>query len=246
MNKIYYVYVVEDREGIQYVGVRGHKDPYNDTYMGSYTSTTYNPVKKVIIALFLSKEEAYKYEIHLHEKYNVGVSASFANKAKAHSTKFNVEGLPKTEAQIQSAIEVGKQYGKVNFLGKHHTAKTKALMSKKAKERPRQPHKQSTKNKLSVKRKGINNPFYGRTHTEATKAKQRAASIGNKHNADNITYIFIHKSGDEFVGTRQEFKDNFNYPKTCDCIFSSTGTTYTYKGWRLSCLLRENHYQNHY
>lgn len=202
MSKIYYVYVLKDEQGIQYIGVRGHKDPYNDTYMGSYTSSIYNPIKKTIIALFLSKEEAYKYEIHLHNKYNVGVSSKFANKCKAHSTKFSVEGIAKTEAQIQSSKQNARRVG--------------------------------------LKHKGVNNPFYGKSHTAETKARQRAAMLGNKNNADLCQYLFLNKNGTEFIGTRQEFKTKFNFNKNSDCLFKSSGTTYTYKGWRASCLINLN------
>jgi len=241
MTKIYYVYVVEDSKGIQYIGVRGHKDPYNDSYTGSYTLDTYKPIKKTILALFLSKEEAYKYEIYLHDKYNVGISKDFANKAKAHSTKFNTEGIPKTDKQIESAIEVGKMYGKVNFLGKHHTAKTKALIAKKAKERSRNPHTQDTKNKLSKLRSGINNPFFGKKHTEESKERIGLASKGNKYIADSLEYLFIHKDGSEFQGSREQFKIKYNLNKNADCLFRYSGSTYTYKGWKVSCLLY-NHF----
>lgn len=64
-----------------------------------------------------------------------------------------------------------------------------------------------------------------------------AASLGNKHNADTTKYKFVHKDGTIFEGDRDHFKKQFNFNKNADCLFRWSGTTYTYKGWKVSCLI---------
>lgn len=102
MKRYHYVYYSYEEWGRGYIGVRSSSVPpeVDTDYFGSFTDKSFKPTKKIIIAVFSTREEAAKAEIMLHDFFDVHLNEHFANKAKAHSTKFWY-GRPRTSAEKQ-------------------------------------------------------------------------------------------------------------------------------------------------
>jgi hypothetical protein len=114
MKKYYYTYYsyevgIENCRG--YIGKRECVClPEEDVkYFGTFKDKTFNPVNKIIIGVFETREEALKSEVHLHYLFNVSKEPHFANKAKQTSTKFSY--CPKTE---EVSGEFNSMFGKKN------------------------------------------------------------------------------------------------------------------------------------
>lgn len=92
----HYVYeTYSEDDGRRYIGCRScHGLPQEDPYVGSHKDRSYHPTCKTILQEFPTREEALKFEIYLHELYDVGRNPEFANRAKQTSTKFDTTGCP--------------------------------------------------------------------------------------------------------------------------------------------------------
>lgn len=82
---------------MKYIGVRSSEClPHEDSnYWGSSKHLPVNVKdthKKRILNTFLTRKEAVQHEIFLHNKYDVGISEMFYNKAKQTSTGFDTAG----------------------------------------------------------------------------------------------------------------------------------------------------------
>ncbi len=85
-------------------------------------------------------------------------------------------------------------------------------------------HSEETKRKMSECRKGENNSFYGKTHTEKTKDKMR------------IHFNIYHKDHGEFINTTyEEMKGKFPeiFKNRAKVLNVANGKSYSYKGWVL-------------
>jgi hypothetical protein len=124
--KYYYTYYSYEEYGRGYIGSRKCEClPENDIgYFGSYTDKTFKPKQKIILAIYRTREEAIEAEILLHEFYDVSNNPHFANRARATSTGFYIEG--------ESARENGKRIKELG-LGFHGLSKEeKSKNAKKA------------------------------------------------------------------------------------------------------------------
>ena len=87
----YYVYYSYEEWGRGYIGSKpsGYQgNPEDDPYMGSFKDKTFNPSKKIILAVFSNPEECLQAECELHEFFKVDVNPHFANLARQTSTGF--------------------------------------------------------------------------------------------------------------------------------------------------------------
>lgn len=106
IKKIYYVYYSYEEFGRGYIGYRKcpeNKTPETDKYLGSYKDNTFNPTKKIILFLDLSKEEALEIEIKLHKFYDIDNNPHFANRSKQKSARFSFSTNGKV--RINNGIE---------------------------------------------------------------------------------------------------------------------------------------------
>lgn len=125
-KEYYYTYYSYEEWDRGYIGSRGCDClPEEDiTYFGSYTDKTFKPKQKIILAIYETREEAIKSEISLHEFYDVANNPHFANRSRATSTGFYIEG--------ESAKQNGKRIKELG-LGIHGLSKEeKSKNAKKA------------------------------------------------------------------------------------------------------------------
>ena len=144
MSKHFYVYYSYEEFGRGYIGSRGCKClPEEDfKYYGSFRDKNFNPTQKIILGVYESRKDAYEAEILLHEFYDVARNPHFANRCKALSSGFTVEGVP-----INKGIKKSEEFRK--------------LISESNK---RRIVSDETRKKLSDNQKG-------RRHSEETKRK---------------------------------------------------------------------------
>ena len=134
--------------------------------------------KYKIIHIYDNRKSAIEMEIKLHNKFNVGISEKFYNRAKQTSTGFDTTGM-----SFQFSEEHKRKMSS-SSIGRKHTEETKDKISIINKGRK---HTEETKDKISIANKGkiksletrsklsISNK--GKIRTEETKDK---ISIANK------------------------------------------------------------------
>ena len=255
MKKSHYTYLLYNGKQF-YIGVRSceglPEEDYN--YLGSSTDKAFKNsiVAKTILRVFKTRKEASLHEIKLHQFHDVGVNPKFANKAKATSTGFCRKGLKhskETLAKISASSKGRKLSAEAKAKlyaankGRKHTEKTKAKLSAANKGKK---HTAESKAKMSAASKG-------RKHSEKTRAKLSAVNKGKKLSrehkdklsaakkglnhpkADHTVYMFSHKNGETFTGTRFEFTEKY---KICvGPLFKKRHYRFTAKGWRATCKL---------
>ncbi len=157
--KHHYIYYSYEEFGRGYIGSRSCDcAPEGDSgYFGSYRDKSFKPTNKVILATYSTREEALSEEIILHKAYDVGRNPQFANRAKATSTGFCVEGLTHSEGTKQKIREAN--------LGKNHT--------------------EGTRQRLSEINSGSNHPRFGKTNSDEHKQKIRESNTGKKHSEEH-------------------------------------------------------------
>ena len=80
---------------------------------------------------------------------------------------------------------------------------------------------------------GENNPNYGKTLNHRQRKILSNSQLGTKnHNYDYTIYHFVHKSGDTFVGTRNDFYKKFDLDARSVRKFIR-GKFKTIAGWKL-------------
>lgn len=85
-------------------------------------------------------------------------------------------------------------------------------------------HSEETKRKMSKDRRGENNSFYGKTHTEELKDKQR------------VHFDIYHRDYGEFINTTfEEMKERYPdiFVNRSKVLNLANGKIYSYKGWVL-------------
>jgi len=204
MKKYHYIYYSWEQWGRGYIGVRSCEClPEEDkTYFGSYRDKTFNPTEKTILQVFLTRKEANNAEIVLHNFYNVGANSHFANKAKATSAGFCVQGMPQSEEHKR---KIGKTNSKIMkgkpspWKGKSFSTESKNKISKakrginlseEHKEKLRVAstgfkHSEESKLKMSKVQKGRVSPMKGRKTSDETKKKQSEAKKGKTFSQDH-------------------------------------------------------------
>ena len=199
MSKHFYIYYSYEEFGRGYIGSRGCKClPEEDfKYYGSFHDKTFKPTQKIIIGVYESRKDAYEVEILLHEFYDVARNPHFANRCKALTTGFTVEGVP-----INKGIKKSDEFRKLisesnkrrivsdetrkklsdNQKGRKHSEETKRKVGAASKGRQ---HTEEYKKKKSLEVNGEKNPMYGGTHTPEAREKigaaQRGKTISEEH-----------------------------------------------------------------
>lgn len=199
MSKHFYVYYSYEEFSRGYIGSRGCKClPEEDSkYYGSFRDKNFNPTQKIILGVYESRKDAYEAEILLHEFYDVARNPHFANRSRALSSGFTVEGVP-----INKGIKKSEEFRKLisesnkrrivsdetrkklsdNQKGRKHSEETKRKVGAASKGRQ---HTEEYKKKKSLEVNGEKNPMYGGTHTPEAREKigaaQRGKTISEEH-----------------------------------------------------------------
>jgi len=85
----HYTYLLYGEDRRFYYGVRSCQcPPEKDRYWGSFSDKSFVPIKKRILAVFSTREQALKEEIRIHALKNVDTNPKYANRAKQKSDKF--------------------------------------------------------------------------------------------------------------------------------------------------------------
>lgn len=160
----HYLYKIINIETNQYyIGVRSHKDPEKDKYMGSSSIWTKSwikenkdkLIKKIIDDSFQTREEANIGEVNLLQKYELDdycINCLY-KRIPSHL------GVKQSEEWIKKRIHYGEESP---MYGKHHTAETKQKISNKLKGR-----------KITEEAKEkIGNAHRGKIVSEESKRKQ--------------------------------------------------------------------------
>lgn len=138
-----------------------------------------------------SSDRALKYEIRLHNKFNVGVNPNFYNKAKQTATGFSTYGTKATE---KTRKKLSKALTGRTFSEEHKAKISKSNAARKVSQKVIDTISKASKDHVVVKdvkgnvsRVSIYNPDYlngtlisvnvGRKASEETKAKQRAKKV---------------------------------------------------------------------
>ena len=199
MSKHFYIYYSYEEFGRGYIGSRGCKClPEEDfKYYGSFHDKTFKPTQKIIIGVYESRKDAYEAEILLHEFYDIARNPHFANRCKALTTGFTIEGVP-----INKGIKKSDEFRKLisesnkrrivsdetrkklseNQKGRKHSEETKKKVG--AASKGRKPSEETRKLK-SKQMSGEGNHMYGETHTPEAREKigaaQRGKTISEEH-----------------------------------------------------------------
>lgn len=199
MSKHFYVYYSYEEFGRGYIGSRGCKClPEEDSkYYGSFHDKTFKPTQKIILGVYESRKDAYEAEILLHEFYDVARNPHFANRCKALSSGFTVEGVP-----INKGIKKSEEFRKLisesnkrrivsdetrkklsnNQKGRRHSEETKRKVGEASKRRVTSDETRKLKSKQMS---GEGNHMYGGTHTPEAREKigvaQRGKTISEEH-----------------------------------------------------------------
>jgi len=166
MKKYNYVYRITNKiEQKHYYGVRGcnveAKLDLGIKYFSSSRDKEFKDDQKnhpenykyKIVRICSNRKEADALEIKLHEKFNVGKSESFYNRAKRTSMGFDRTDI-------------------------NHTLEARKKMSEAMKGVPKSDEH---KRKMSEAQKGEKNPMYGKEHTDETRQKLSEANTGEKN-----------------------------------------------------------------
>ena len=199
MSKNFYVYYSYEEFGRGYIGSRGCKClPKDDVkYFGSFRDKTFKPTQKIILGAYKTRKEAYAAEILLHEFYDVAKNPHFANRCKALTTGFTVEGVP-----INKGVKKSEEFRKlISQSNKRRivSSETRKKLSenqkgRKASEETRRKIGEASKRRVtsdetrklkSKQMSGEGNHMYGRTHTPEAREKigaaQRGKTISEEH-----------------------------------------------------------------
>ncbi len=183
MNEYYtYAYLREDGTPY-YIGKGRGKRIYKSHIRQNRTNLKPKDKSKIIhLKTNLTEEEAFNHERYMisvfgRKDLGIGILRNMTNGGDG------ISGYTHTEETKKLLSE--KNSGKNNaWYGKNHTEETKSKMKESNKSRKRTPHSEETKRKIRESAKkywkekgrdisGENNPFYGRSHSEETKKKNR-------------------------------------------------------------------------
>lgn len=147
----HYTYQILYQNGMKYIGVRSSKkEPTQDTkYVGSSKYTPNDQiVRKDILAIWDTRQEALTHEIQLHQQFNVAESSEFYNRAKQTSHKFDTCGL------VFIRTDAHKLKIKEALTGRTRSPEECLAISLGKKGKTHKPHSEETKNKMRESAKG--------------------------------------------------------------------------------------------
>lgn len=250
MNHYVYKIVFSHTEGDKYyIGVRSCKcAPEDDISYWSSSKVVKDLInehgiaafKKVILDKFDTRSMANSEEIRLHALHKVDISDEFLNISRSKSNGFATGGRKNSQKERDQKRE--KMLKSNPFKGKTHSARTKAVMSEKAKLRDpwnkglntgqqvwnkglTKESSEVVRTRMSENKIGKNNPMFGKS--------------GKLH--PNSLTIELYNTQDDMVGVFYSRKELLNYCKNCDIVFSPLynngfldGSQYgVYNGWYL-------------
>lgn len=191
MEKFYYFYKTSNLiNGHYYYGVRSHKNPDKDPYLGSgirlkeaiekYGKENF---KKDIQAYFPTMEKAYEYEAKVVTRdlvldpncYNVQLGGD----GGTLGSKFFIH--PETGKLVKVLPEFSQEYLDAGYVPW------------------KRPHSLETRKKMSESHKGIPGTMKGRHHSEETRKKISEAGKGRKH-----TEEWKQMMHDKFAGQKRD------------------------------------------
>jgi len=120
----FYVYYSYEGWGRGYIGARGCEClPEEDiSYFGTFYDETFNPSEKIILACYISREEALEAEVALHNFFEVDVNPHFANLSRQTSKKFTysatgevwvTDGKRENKIRPDEEVPEGWRHGRV-------------------------------------------------------------------------------------------------------------------------------------
>jgi hypothetical protein len=233
----HYVYLIEKRNALPaaqkyYIGVRSCKGLIGDDKYMSSSKTLQKDIKlngrnnynKIILKRFDTREDAFQYEIKLHDEFDVANNPIFFNKAK--QLEFGFGGpigeknafYGKHHTNEWKSVKSNQMKGNTNAKGYKHTDKT---LEKIKLVRSQQVFTEQTFKKRSESNKG-NQYAKGHIHTDEWKRKASIRKIGNKHglgrvvteeekkmkSTQNVGLVWMndgqrnHRIKPEFIGTK--------------------------------------------
>ena len=184
-NRYHYVYRITNlKENKHYYGSRSSvclpKDDLGIKYFSSIASEKYkwliedqkinkNDYKYKILKIFNNNRDKIVYESYLHSKFNVKNNKHFYNLSNQTPTGFNTNGV---------SGELHSLYGKPrDNLTKLKISST--LTNKYNKEN--HPNFGKKRPELALKTSGVNNPMYGKTHSDSTIELYRSTRKGSNN-----------------------------------------------------------------
>lgn len=198
----HYVYLIEKKSALEteqkyYIGVRSCEGIIaNDDYMGSSKYLTEEVDKlgkqsfnKIILKRFENREDAYKYEIHMHKEFDVVNNPIFFNKANQTSFGFgggigeNNPWYGKEHSKEWKKQKSVAMKGNKNASGYKHTEEARRKIKEK---RAKQIFTKESLDKLKGRtpwNKGKTGTFF---HTEEHKQKMSIRSRGNKYSTGRV------------------------------------------------------------
>lgn len=227
----HYTYMVSYTDGKRYIGVRTSQvEPDQDSaYIGSSEFTPNDKViRKEILGIFSSREEAVRHEIDLHEEWDVARSGDFYNRSKQTSHKFDTSGV-----NLERSQEHNEKI-KAALTGRKRSYRERMSISKAKTGKSNGPHSEETRMKISQSNKGKPNHMQGKTYKPEEHLRQYASR--QKY---SDTYPWINESTGEMLeatcmemglkygaGAKptQRFRD----------IVKPGARNKSYKGWRLN------------
>ena len=219
----HYVYYSYEEWGRGYIGVRSCKcSPEKDIkYFGSFKDKTFKPTSKIILKEFLSRQDANKAEILLHNFYDIAVNPHFANLAKSTSEGFCAVGWFCSDKKKEKL----KQYR----TGKKHTEETKKKIGAQSKNRV---YSEETRRKLSLihlnkpktaeHRRKLSEVNKGKKLTIETKEKISKAGKGKKRTAETKEKISKALKGKK--RTKEQILQNRLRQKSCTITLKNVTT----------------------
>ena len=198
----HYVYLIEKKSALEteqkyYIGVRSCEGFIGeDDYMGSSKYLTedienngkqnYN---KIILKRFANREDAYKYEIHMHKEFDVVNNPIFFNKANQTSFGFgggigeNNAWHGKEHSEDWKKQKSVAMKGNKNASGYKHTEEARKVIKEK---RAKQIFTKESLNKLKGKTPWNKGQIGIFSHTEEYKESMSIRTKGNKYAAGRI------------------------------------------------------------
>jgi hypothetical protein len=184
MTKNHYVYYSYEEWGRGYIGVRSTEvNPHDDKYLGSFKDKTFKPTQKIVIAIFKSRKEALYAEVALHNFYQVDKNPHFANISRQTSTGFTAPLVSPMLGKKHRASTIHKIKTLAEERYKNKSNRDKLSSCSRGKvwwnngvtetRAEAAPDSGFVRGRLnhSSKVSGVNNPFYGKKHSEESRKK---------------------------------------------------------------------------